>query len=366
MDVKMRIANIMRCQKPTKLAELVSVLVVLILTFTIGTNPVQKNTELLGADYLMTDVIYAGDSVEQLDNGHDVRKVPYCAGEYSFTTDGYLYERYNAGEGWTELGLTENYPLTKKELLNYCCNLPAHKIAAITDAAILRLNDGTDRFYLLMQTEKGETLLGCGWEDVGERGQGASDDTYLRWIIQLESEFDPDGVQVNYFMRSLRHIVNDSVDTFEFWENSKYTPGFLIVGFTADGSSEQSDMGYATFRWVGNCLKMLDCHVYPDAALSENGIYFADWAMLTEKGSANYEVTYDVILCNNPNLDRVERVITYDDGTQKNLSAEVFSVPAIVTFRWADQNSSTQYFDSETTYFYDKYGEIISVERLLE
>lgn len=365
-DVKMRIANIMRYEKPAKSVVLVSILAVILLTLTIGTNPVEKQTELLGADYQMVDVVYASGSVEQMDNGHDVMNVPYCAGEYSFATDGYLYERYNAGEGWIELGQVEPYPLTKKELLSYCHELPSHKVAGITDAAILRLPDENDRFYLLMQTQKGETLLACGWEDVSERGQGASDDTYIRWIVRLESEFNPDGIQVNYFMRSLRHVVNDSVDTFEFWENSKYTPGYLIVGFTADGSSEESDMGYAIFRWVGNCLKMLDCYVYPDAALSENGIYFAEWAMLTEKGSANYEVTYDVILCNNPNLDRVERVITYDDGTQKNLSVKVVSVPAIVTFRWADQNSSTQYFYSETTYFYDKHGEIIYVTECLE
>ncbi len=369
-DIKARISNIMRYEKPTKIVLLLAMIAVLMLAISFGTNPVQKNTELLGANYHAREILYATESGGFADAAGTNGGLERCAGAYSFTTDDYLYDCYGAEPVWNELGCVEDYPLTKKELFSYCMEEDGwrsrYTMGEITDAAILRMNDGSQKFYLLMQTRKGETLLGYGWEDVNERGQGASDDTYLRWIIQLESEFDPDGVQVNYFMRSLRHIVNDSVDTFEFWENSKYTPGFLIVGFTADGSSEQSDMGYATFRWVGNCLKMLDCHVYPDAALSENGIYFADWAMLTEKGSANYEVTYDVILCNNPNLDRVERVITYDDGTQKNLSAEVFSVPAIVTFRWADQNSSTQYFDSETTYFYDKYGEIISVERLLE
>ncbi len=364
-DVKMRIANIMRYEKPSKMVVAISILAVLMLTLTIGTNPVETNTELLGADYQMVDVVYASGSVEQLDNGHDVMNVPYCAGEYSFTADGYLYERYNAGEGWNALGLMEPYPLSKKELLRYAHELPSHKIADITDAAILRLPDENDRFYLLMQTKKGETLLACGWEDISERGQGASDDTYLRWIIQLESEFDSDGVQVNYFMRSLRHVVNDSVDTFEFWENSKYTPGFLIVGFTADGASEGSDMGYAVFRWVGNCLKMLDCHVYTDAAIEGNRIYYAEPAVLSENSALTDAVTYDVILCNNPELARVVRVVKYADGSQKELSAEVFTNPAIVTFRWADENSFIQNFNSEThvnQYFYDKSGNLIPVE----
>ena len=78
-DVKMRIANIMRYEKPAKTVVLVSILAVILLTLTIGTNPVEKQTELLGADYQMVDVVYASGSVEQLDNGHDVMNVPYCA-----------------------------------------------------------------------------------------------------------------------------------------------------------------------------------------------------------------------------------------------------------------------------------------------
>lgn len=367
-DIKMRIANIMRYEKPSKIIVLVSVLAMLILTLTIGTNPVENQTELAGADYQMVDVVYANGSVEQLDNGHDVMHVPYCAGGYSFAADGYLYERYNTGEGWIELGQTEPYPLTKKELLGYCHDLSSHKVSSITDAAILRLPAENDRFYLLMQTKQGETLLACGWEDVSERGQGASDDTYIRWIIQLESEFNPDGVQVNYFMRSLRHVVNDSVDTFEFWENSKYAPGYLIVGFTADGASEDSDMGYAVFRWVDNCLKMLDCHVYANAAIEGNRIYHAEPAVLSEDGALTDAVTYDVILNNNPNLARVVRVVTYADGSQKELSAEVFRAPALVMFRWADENSFIQNFNSETRvsqYFYDKDGNILTDERVM-
>lgn len=342
-----------------------SVLLILLIVFIFGTNPVERNTELLGADYQMVDVVYARGFEEQTDNGHDIMNVPYCAGEYSYATDGYLYERDSIGNGWTELGKMESYPLTKKELLGYCHDLSSHKIADITDAAILRLPDENDRFYLLMQTKKGETLLGCGWEDIGERGQGASDDTYIRWIVRLESEFHPDGVQVNYFMRSLRHVVNDSVDTFEFWENAKYTQGFLIVGFTADGVIEQSDMGYAVFRWIGNGVKMLECHVYAGAAIDGNRIYQAEPAVLSENGIMTDEVTYDVILNNNPELHRVERVITYADGSQKTLSEEAFTCPAIITFRWADENSFIQNFNSETTvskYFYDEYGKRISAD----
>lgn len=170
-------------------------------------------------------------------------------------------------------------------------------------------------------------------------------------------------------MRSLRHIVNDSVDTFAFWENSKYTPGYLIVGFLADGSGEQSDMGYSTFRWVGNCLKMLDCHVYPDAAITGTGIYRAEHpAVLSDDGTLTDAVTYDVILSNNDNLDSVVRVVTYADGSQKELRTQAFGAPELITFRWADENSFIQNFDSETRvsqYFYDKEGNIIPDERVM-
>ena len=121
-------------------------------------------------------------------------------------------------------------------------------------------------------------------------------------------------------------------------------------------------MGYAVFRWVGNCLKMLDCHVYANAAIEGNRIYYAGPAVLSEDGALNDAVTYDVILCNNPDLHRVERVITYADGSQKTLSAEVFSTPALVTFRWADENSFIQNIDGWTRtrqYYYDKDGNIL-------
>ena len=372
-DIKARISNIMRYEKPTKIVLLLAMIAVLMLAISFGTNPVQKNTELLGANYHAREILYATESGGFADAAGTNGGLGRCAGAYSFTTDDYLYDCYGAEPVWNELGCVEDYPLTKKELFSYCMEEDGwrsrYTMGEITDAAILRMNDGSQKFYLLMQTRKGETLLGYGWEDVNERGQDASDDTSLYWLIQLESVFDPDGVQVNYFMRSLRHIVNDSVDTFAFWENSKYTPGYLIVGFLADGSGEQSDMGYATFRWVGNCLKMLDCHVYPDAAITGTGIYRAEHpAVLSDDGTLTDAVTYDVILSNNDNLDSVVRVVTYADGSQKDLRAQAFGAPELITFRWADENSFIQNFDSETRvsqYFYDKEGNIIPDERVM-
>lgn len=369
-DIKARISNIMRYEKPTKIVLLLAMIAVLMLAISFGTNPVQKNTELLGANYHAREILYATESGGFADAAGTNGGLERCAGAYSFTTDDYLYDCYGAEPVWNELGCVEDYPLTKKELFSYCMEEDGwrsrYTMGEITDAAILRMNDESQKFYLLMQTRKGETLLGYGWEDVNERGQDASDDTSLYWLIQLESVFDPDGVQVNYFMRSLRHIVNDSVDTFAFWENSKYTPGYLIVGFLADGSGEQSDMGYATFRWVGNCLKMLDCHVYPDAAITGTGIYRAEHpAVLSDDGTLTDAVTYDVILSNNDNLDSVVRVVTYADGSQKELRAQAFGAPELITFRWADENSFIQNFDSETRvsqYFYDKEGNIIPDE----
>ena len=372
-DIKARISNIMRYEKPTKIVLLLAMIAVLMLAISFGTNPVQKNTELLGANYHAREILYATESGGFADAAGTNGGLERCAGAYSFTTDDYLYDCYGAEPVWNELGCVEDYPLTKKELFSYCMKEDGwrsrYTMGEITDAAILRMNDGSQKFYLLMQTRKGETLLGYGWEDVNERGQDASDDTSLYWLIQLESVFDPDGVQVNYFMRSLQHIVNDSVDTFAFWENSKYTPGYLIVGFLADGSGEQSDMGYATFRWVGNCLKMLDCHVYPDAAITGTGIYWAEHpAVLSDDGTLTDAVTYDVILSNNDNLDSVVRVVTYADGSQKELRTQAFGAPELITFRWADENSFIQNFDSETRvsqYFYDKEGNIIPDERVM-
>ncbi len=57
--------------------------------------------------------------------------------------------------------------------------------------------------------------------------------------------------------------------------------------------------------------------------------------------------------------------VVYADGSQKTLSAEVFRTPALVMFRWADENSFIQNFNSETRvsqYFYDKDGNILTDE----
>ena len=82
-------------------------------------------------------------------------------------------------------------------------------------------------------------------------------------------------------------------------------------------------MGFAVFyhNKDESGYRLLQCHVYEDSALAENGIYLCpDQAVLNLSGELIPKQTYDVILVNNDEVARAERVWEYADGTEKKQS----------------------------------------------
>lgn len=308
-----------------------------------------KQTELYGADYAIDKVLY--DTSHDFEQQRKEESPMFCiSAEYG------LYEKME--DTWIYHGQLESYPLTKKELDSYTASeegwAQKYRLRDVTDAYILHTGD--EMFYLAVQTKAGDTLLGYGWEDVGERGQGASDDTSLRWLCKLENTLEQGEMNSSFFHRSLQQTVQANVDIFSFFE-SDHTPGFVIVGFLADATetsqNKMSDMGFAVFQsYDRRGYRLLDYHVYPNAALTENGIYCAEHpAVASLDGVPTDENAYDVILSSNKELVSVVQVL--DDG--RELSRQVDGPYGMTLFQWDDMADSK----SVARYYYNAAGKEI-------
>ena len=303
VGVKERIKRVMNYKKPAFWIIILVIVVSLVAGVLLLTNPTEKNTTLMGAYYKPSELLYTN---KQADHAHGLYS------QFCITADYWLYAKQEDDEEWSFAQQMEKYPLTVDELKEYAFYDKGwhqnYRIKEITDAYILRTTD--EHFFLVMQTKNGDTLLGYGWEDLGERGQGASDDTCLEYLYRLESEFSDYEFNTNFFSLSLRNSVGKT-DCFHSYYNDK-NPGFMVVGFMADQDKEAAhgynDMGYAVFQANGTGYRLLNYHVYDNAANENNGILFcSDPAVLSLDGELTNAVTYDVILSCNENLDKIQR-----------------------------------------------------------
>ena len=344
--LKERLGAIMRSRKLTGGVITLSCalfMVVLCGAVVLAASGAQRDrTFLMGANYWADEILY---------NSEEGREPCF---EYWGTVDFHLYTLASEHEEPEYVGVSEPYSLTKKELEKYTLRESAwmgdYNIREITDAVIFRMEG--DYFYLLFQTIRGDTLLGYGWEDVSERGQGASDDTALFYLYSLKSKVADHSIYTNYFDHSLSHIVNANAYTFHYFESDDI-PGYLIVGFMsgeAEHIFEMTDLGFAVFQSAGGeGYRLLDWHVYKDAAVSGNGIYFAEHPALADiNGNSTNENSYDVILSCNENLASVVKLL---DG-QYELTERVDSRLSMTLFRWDDSRNALQ----TEVHFYDKGG----------
>ena len=266
-DTKGRINNLSKWKKPAVWVVLIAVVACAVFAVCALTNPVSKNTIVMGANYDIEEVLYA------VTVGDEISTEPPL--QYGVTADYHLYYQQAEGEDWNYLGALEPYKLTNDELNSY---MPVDemrkdvKLRQITDSYILKVAD--DNFYLVFQTKNGKTYLAYGWEDVGERGQAESDDTRLRRLYLLDSSFRSGYVNVNFFQRSLINTVGNHVYCFANFESDKI-PGYHITGFKSGDSynhTEMNDLGFAVFQTTGEGYRLIDCKVYENAALVENGM----------------------------------------------------------------------------------------------
>ena len=303
-DTEGRVKNIARWKKPAVWVIVIAVIVCIVLAVCLITNPMNRDTMLLGAEYRITETLYSTGDTDYTDNDSP---------SVCITADYCLWERHgdNPGE-WRMIGQLEPYALTEKELKQYTAKLDSwrrrYNIGEITDAYILRDNgETTCNFFLAFTTKSGDVLLGYGIEDVSERGQGASDDTSLYWLCRLESTFDSYGKTGMFFDRSLSTSVGGDVDIFFTWTNA-YNPRYTIVGFewdkseytdaivvTPDDSDEKKDFGFAVFSHNEDesGYRLLQCYTYKDNGLAQGEVFICpDLAVMDVKEGLGTKKTY--------------------------------------------------------------------------
>ena len=367
-----RIENIAKWKKPAVWMIVAAVVVCVVLAVCLITNPINRDTMLLGAEYRIEEILYRTDeSYNHIDNDSP---------SICITADYCLWKRNPAGDDWELVGQMVPYSLEKKELAEYTAYdagwVRRYNTGEITDSYILHLpeDEYTGMLYIAFRTKNGDTLLGYGWEDLSERGQGPSDDTSFQWLCRLESTFDHHGRTGMFLDRSLAASVGGDVDSFHTWSHA-YKPGYIIVAFDSDDSAysdgwlvpspEKTDMGFAVFyhNKDESGYRLLQCHVYEDAALAENGIYLCpDPAVLDLGGKKKPDMTYDVILLNNEKIEKATRVWEYADGETETDSAGYLNGHEMVLFSWENDKPGSRVWQ----YFYDEHDELIDYSSIVK
>jgi len=325
-----RIKNIAKWKKPALWITVAAIVICLITAICLITNPMNRNTMLLGAEYRIAETLY---HTEEYPVFRDEDQHSLC-----ITADYCLWARNPDSGEWKLEGQMHPYSLSKEELEQYTAYhkgwVRSYRIGEITDAYILRIEGETfHNFFLALQTETGDTLVGYGYEDVDERGQGASDDTCLYWLSRVKSVFRGSKVAGAFHERSLTRTVDGDVSIYHTWVSKNYT----VVGFKSDNEpytegiiipEHKTDMGFAVFYQDKNHtgFRLLDCYVYKDAALAENGVFFCDTpAVLDLYGNMDNNNSYDIILLNNDKIAKAVREWQYPNGNTKKYSKTMLS-----------------------------------------
>ncbi len=352
-DTKGRIHNLANWKKPTIWIILIAVLACAVFAVTLLTNPMHRQTIVMGANYDIEETLYPQDSANE-----DSLETPL---QYCVTADYHLYAKYEEDGDWILLGKLEPYTLTKQELLSYLPNekLGSYRLSEITDSYILRVEN--QYFYMVMQTKSGDTLLTYGWEDVSERWDGGSDDTSLRQVHLLKSTFREGYVNGSFFMRTLRTVIGENVYAFASFESDRI-PGYHIEGFKCGDSSdhtEMTNMGFAVFQTTGTGYRLIDCKVYEGAVNAENGVYFCpDPAIADVNGELRNDNSFDVILICNENVGKIERVYHADGKDDYSIADSNINTHSMFLFSW----DIGREYESMSQYIYDKDGNLLTAE----
>jgi len=361
-NTKGRIKNIANWKKPAIWVIVSTILVTLCAVICLITNPMQKNTLLLGAEYRIAETLYStGDT-----NFTDSDLPTVC-----ITADYVLWERNdNENKDWRRIGQLKPYALTKKELDEYTPSSQGwrrkYNTGEITDAYILRDNSETaSDFFLTFYTKKGDVLLGYGSEDASQHDPTSSAERSLLWLCRLESTFGGTNLLGEFHERSITETVGGDVSVFHTWFVDK---NYTVVGFKSDKlpytegvtlpDDSKTDLGFAVFyhdkKKTG--YRLVDCHVYENAVFAKNGIFLcSDAAVLSLDGKADSKNTYDVLLLNNDQIAKAVREWTDNKGKTKTESHSMLNGHELVMLSRKNLTSNciVRY------YFYDEHDNLI-------
>lgn len=341
-DPKERIKNLAKWKKPAMWVIVMAAVGCAILGVCLIADPASGESDpLMGGYYSVDNVLY---NVTEDDSAKFDRIL--------VTADYRLYCHETGADYWLSGRDMEAYPLTEKELMQYTAAEAGwkenYRSGKIVDAYIVRMEN--DYFYLVIRTKGGDTLLGLGWEDVSERNDPYSDDTGLRWLYKLQPQELEDEEVENFVVLTLYTSVGVT-EPISIWESEK-AHGYTITGFLADPNPNAdygyNDMGFAVFQSSGTGYRLLSYHVYDDAALIENGIYFCPHpAVLSLDGTATDSNSFDVIFSVNPALAKIQREYYQDETLVHAVTAQLFGAPAMSVFSWdecPEANRTSQYY----------------------
>ena len=365
-DTKDRVKNVMKYKKPLLWLSVTAGVVIVVAAFVLLANPSKSNIDnmlenkICASAYKVKQILY--DNAPKTEDSRwkqsmSTRRYSVCFVDDRIT----LYENEGNSE-WNNLGDMQPYSLDKSSITEYTldnCWLTDYTVAEITDSYVLHENK-SKQILLMAQTANYDTLLCCAEIVPPDAVTFEPEIVEIEWIIQLENLFN--NKESGYTIQAgilLEHVTQKNINPITI-HSSPLTPEYKIVGFMADDTyinqEDMRDMGFAVLMANnGTGYKILDYHIYENAALMENGIYFApDPAIYHEKGIVTDESAYDVILSKSDSgLSKIVRVL--DDGTEltANVIQDKFS---LTLFHWKDQAKSKNVMQ----YYYDAAGNIIN------
>ncbi len=345
-DTKDRIKNLAKYKKPTLAAVIIASVITLMAGIMLLTDPDTDDEMIYGANYEVKDIIYDVKFAE-----NDLIEDIYIASRESLQITA-AYDLYIERETTLDeyVGELEEYYLTKEELKSYAMKdsawVGSKNFSKITDSYIVRLEE--DRFYLFFKTKSGRMYVAYGWEDVSERGEGASDDTFVEYIHELENVMAKDHFDTSFFENSIDGK-SGYTDTMGMYKNAEH-PDYAVVAFKGydDGTS---GYGYGVFsiHEDGTSYKLLKKYIQEESE-DAGGIYLCDEpAVLDSGGVMTDKNTYDVILCTNENVSEIIRLVDDSKTTRQN-KYEVYTNCILIP--WEDEKDAVRV----TTIFYDRSG----------
>ena len=200
--------------------------------------------------------------------------------------------------------------------------------------------DESGTFCLVMQTDTGEVLIAVGYDRQAQ--------SHIRWLYRMEQVSGP--YDADYLDASLVSRLSTQVQTFSLYETDT-APGYVIAGFLSGESGEMTDMGFAVFQFREGRYLLMDCYVYPNAAIVRAGeaidsrvydgiLLAADPAVCTLEANSSKEEKYEVLLINHPQISAVTRTVDEIAGETAQLAA----CPAMLVFPWEDIDTREYHF----------------------
>ncbi len=175
-----RIKAVLNHKKPTVWVVAAALVVVIIAAVSLLTNPTERvRLSIEPGVYEYGDCVY---SQYGADYGLADHRICIAHNSVFFK---------NEGKWVYDMPLRE-YPLSDREFQSYLPNeegwLRIDGIGSISHCLQYAAKDAS--FILLIQTADGKSYCATGWEDLGERGQEGSDDTYIAaiWEMKLTDE----------------------------------------------------------------------------------------------------------------------------------------------------------------------------------